>query len=152
MNAERIGSVFWFLFGAAAFMGARELGLGTAQEPGPGFLAAIAGAFVALMALIVFIQSLRSDPASRVRLADLFAEVNWHRALLICVITLAFILVFEKLGFFLSSLILLIVVMRGVEGLAWRTAVLIPLAAVISTWLLFHKVLGIALPAGILGS
>jgi hypothetical protein len=62
------------------------------------------------------------------------------------------ILVFEKLGFFLSSLILLIVVMRGVEGLAWRTAVLIPLAAVISTWLLFHKVLGIALPAGILGS
>jgi hypothetical protein len=38
MNAERIGSVFWFLFGTS-------------------------GAFVALMALTVFVQSLRSDPA-----------------------------------------------------------------------------------------
>ncbi len=152
MNAERIGSVFWFLFGAAAFIGARELGLGTAQEPGAGFLAGIAGAFVALMALIIFAQSLRADPDSRVRLADLWADVNWHRAVLIGVITLAFILVFERLGFFLSSLVLLIVVMRWVEGLPWRTALLIPLVAVASTWLLFHKVLGIALPAGILGT
>ena len=152
MNAERSGSVFWFLFGAAACVGARELGLGTAQEPGAGFLAAIAGAFVALMAFIVFVQSLRSDPASSLRLADLWADVNWHRALLICAITLAFILVFEHLGFFLSSLILLIVVMRVVEGLAWRTALLIPMVAVLSTWLLFHKILGIALPAGVLGN
>lgn len=53
MNAERTGSVFWLLVGAAALHGGIDLGLGSTAEPGPGFLAVVAGAFVALMALIL---------------------------------------------------------------------------------------------------
>ena len=107
MNAERTGSVFWLLVGAAALHGGIDLGLGSTAEPGPGFLAVVAGAFVALMALIVFVQSLRSDPASRTRVQALWANVNGLRVVLVALLTLAFILVFEHAGFFISSFVML---------------------------------------------
>jgi putative tricarboxylic transport membrane protein len=151
MNAERVGSVFWLLFGAAAVAGGLELGLGSTGEPGPGFLACVAGGFVALMAIIVFAQSFGADPAARRRLADLWSDVNWMRALMVAGLTLAFIFALEHVGFFLSSFVLLVVIMRWIEGLPWKTALAIPVVAVLMTWLLFKRVLGISLPTGLLG-
>jgi putative tricarboxylic transport membrane protein len=151
MSAERVGSVFWLLVGAAALHGGIDLGLGSTAEPGPGFLAGVAGAFVALMALIVFVQSLRSDPASRTRVSALWADVNGLRAVLVAGLTLAFILVFEYAGFVISSFVLLMVIMRFIEGLPWKTAVLIPAGAILATWLLFNQVLKLALPVGVFG-
>lgn len=151
MSAERVGSMFWLLFGAAAVVGGLELGFGSTGEPGPGFLACVAGVFVAVMAIIVFAQSFSDDADARRRLSDLWADVNWMRAVSVALLTLGFILAFEHVGFFLTGLLLLVVIMRWIEGLPWKTALVIPVVAVLLTWLLFKKVLGISLPAGILG-
>jgi energy-coupling factor transporter transmembrane protein EcfT len=99
------------------------------------------------MALIVFVQSLRSDPASRTRVQALWANVNGLRAVLVALLTLAFILVFEHAGFFISSFVLLVVIMRFIEGLPWKTALLIPALAILSAWLLFHQVSGSSMAA-----
>lgn len=47
----------------------------------------------------------------------LWANVNGLRAVLFALLTLAFILVFAHAGFFISSFVLLVVIMRFVEGL-----------------------------------
>ena len=65
MNAERVGSLVWLLLGAAAVYGALDLGIGTMGAPGSGFLTCVAGSFVALMALMIFIQSFKGDPAAQ---------------------------------------------------------------------------------------
>lgn len=77
--------------------------------------------------------------------------MNGLRAVLFALLTLAFILVFAHAGFFISSFVLLVVIMRFVEGLPWITALLIPALAILSTWLLFHQVLKLALPVGMFG-
>jgi hypothetical protein len=47
--------------------------------------------------------------------------------------------------------VLLVVIMRFIEGLPWKTALLIPALAILSTWLLFQQVLKLALPVGMFG-
>jgi hypothetical protein len=151
LNAERVGSLFWLLFGAAAVYGALDLGIGTMGAPGSGFLTCVAGSFVALMALLIFIQSFKGDPAAQIRVADLWAGCNWWRAVAISLLIILFILAFETLGFFLCSFILLLIIMRWLEGLSWKTSILIPIISIGCTYVLFKTILKISLPAGIFG-
>ena len=151
MNAERVSSLFWLLFGAAAVYGSLDLGIGTMSAPGSGFLTCVAGSFVALMALLLFVQSFKSDRAAQARMSDLWVGCNWWRAIAISVLIIVFILAFETLGFFLCSFILLLVIMRWLEGLSWTTSLLVPIVAIGCTYLLFKTILKISLPAGIFG-
>ncbi len=151
MNAERVGSLFWFVLGAAAVYGSLDLGLGEMGQPGSGFLTFVAGLFVSLMAVIVFIQSYRGDPAAQRRVSSLWQGVKWQRAILITLLIAIFIAVFETLGFFICSFALLFVIMKYLEGLNWKTSILVPALTIAGTYLLFKTVLKISLPAGIFG-
>lgn len=151
MNVERVGSLFWFAFGAGAMYGALGLGLGTPKEPGSGFLAFTAAVFVCLMATAIFAATFRGDQAKYRRLGDLWHGLNWGRSLAIIVLTICFVLVFEHLGFFLASFILLVAIMRFLEDLSWKVAIVTPLAILAASYLLFKMFLGISLPRGILG-
>ena len=151
MNAERLGSLFWFVLSAAAVYGSLDLGLGDMGQPGSGFLTFVAGTFVALMAVIVFIQSYRGDPAAQRRLSELWQGVKWQRAILITLLIAVFIAVFETLGFFICSFALLFIIMKWLEGLSWKISVFVPAVTIVGTYLLFKTVLKISLPAGIFG-
>jgi hypothetical protein len=151
MNAERLGSLFWFVLGIAAVYGSLDLGLGEMGQPGSGFLTFVAGSFVALMAVIVFVQSYRGDPAAQRRVGELWKGVKWQRAILITILIGIFIAVFETLGFFICSFALLFIIMKGLEGLDWKTSVLVPAITIAGTYVLFKTVLKISLPAGIFG-
>ena len=151
MSAERIGALFWILFGAAGIHGALDLGLGTMEAPGPGFLTFVAAAFVSLMAVMVLIQSYRHDAAAQVRVADLWRDLKWGRAIAIVMLTIRVILSFESVGCVVCSFVLLAVIMRWLEGVDWKTSLVVPAIAVAGTHFLFQTILKISLPAGILG-
>ena len=151
MNAERVGSLFWRLFGAGAIYGALDLGLGTMGQPGSGFLTFVAGSFVTAMAVVVFLQSLRVDRAAQMRVSQLWLGVKWHRTIIITLLTALFIAVFETLGFFICSYALLVTIMRWLEGLSWKISLLVPAVTIVSTYVLFKTILKISLPAGIFG-
>ena len=151
MNAERVGGLFWLLFGCAAAYGGVGLGLGSMQEPGSGFLTFVAGSFVASMATIVVIQSYRGDPRAQARLSDLWKGVMWWRAVAITGLILLFIISFETLGFFVCSFLLLVIIMRWLEGLEWFMCLLVPTIATVTTFVLFKTMMKISLPAGIFG-
>jgi hypothetical protein len=151
MNAERVSSLFWLVLGATAAYGGFELGLGSGVEPGSGFLTFVAGVFVALMAAILFIQSFRANARDQARVADLWHGVKWHRAIAIVILIIAFILVFETVGFLICSFALLVIIMRCLEGLPWKTALLVPAITVLVTYVLFTTILKTSLPAGVFG-
>lgn len=151
MNAERVGGLFWLLFGCAAAYGGLDLGLGTMEEPGSGFLTFVAGSFVALMAILIVIQSYRGDPAAQARVSDLWKGAMWWRAVAISGLILLFIFSFETIGFFVCSFLLLVIIMRWLEGLEWKLCLLVPTIATVTTYLVFKKMMNISLPAGIFG-
>ena len=151
MNAERVASVFWFFCGAIAAYGGYQLGLGEGGEPGSGFLTFCAGIFIALMAAILFFQSWRESPENQLRVADLWRGTLWPRAVAIVVMTAIFIMAFDFLGFLICGFVLLVAILRGLEGLPWKISLLTPAITVAATYILFSYLLKTSLPAGVFG-
>jgi putative tricarboxylic transport membrane protein len=151
MNTDRISSLFWLGVGVVTLYGSVQLGLGTLREPGSGFLSFLAGVFISLVALIIFLQSFIRWRGVPLDLKTHWSGVNWHRSLVISLITLGFILLLEGLGFFITSFLLLFLIFRYVERLSWRKAIIIPVLTLSLTYLLFNVFLKSTLPRGIFG-
>ncbi len=151
MNAQRLGSLFWLAMGLISIYGSLLLGLGTMREPGSGFLSFLAGGFICFMAVVVLVQSFIQGEEVRAKLSSLWEGVNWRRPLIISFLILGFILVLEKLGFILSSFLLLFILFKWVENFSWAKAILIPVLTLGCTYLLFDFFLKATLPKGFLG-
>lgn len=151
MNAERVGGFFWLLVGGASVYGALDLDVGTMSEPGSGFMAFVGGMLVVILALAVCVKSYRADSNAETRVSELWRGLQWWRSAAITLLVLVFILAFSTLGYFVSSLMLLVVIMRWLEGQSWRFSLLVPVVVVSATYLLFKTILQINLPAGIFG-
>ena len=97
MNADRVSSLVWLLLGLVTIYGSFQLGLGTLHEPGSGFLAFLAGAFIVCVAGIIFVQSILRFRGTPLNIKSLWAGANWHHSLIIALFTLGFILALEGL-------------------------------------------------------
>jgi putative tricarboxylic transport membrane protein len=150
MNAERVGGVFWLAFGLLVMYGSFRLELGTVQAPGSGFLGFLAGAFVALMAVTVLVQSFL-DKNNQVTLSALSKDIRWRRPATVALLVLAYVLVLERLGFLLTSFLFMLTMFKWVEKFPWPKAVLVTLGVVFCCYLLFHTLLKASLPQGVLG-
>ncbi len=150
MQAERLASLFWFAIGLISIYGSIKLGLGALREPGSGFLSFLAGCFISLMAMIVFFQSFRGQGVQG-KLGALWADLRWRRPIAIGFLTLGYVLALERLGFLLSSFLLLFVILKGVEKLSWGKAIFIPVFTLGLSYLLFNVLLKETLPQGVFG-
>ncbi len=151
MNAQRLGSLFWLAIGLISIYGSLLLGLGNMREPGSGFLSFLAGCFICIMAVVVLGQSFIQREEVRAKLASLWEGVNWRRPLIITGLVLGFIVFLEKLGFILSSFLLLFILLKSVEKFSWSKAILIPVITMGCTYLIFDYLLEGHPPERVLG-
>ena len=151
MKAERLGAIFWLGVGLISIYGSAQLGIGTMRRPGSGFLSLLAGCFISLMALIVLLQSLLQRQGKEAKLSSLWEGVKWRRPLAIGLILVVYILVLEKVGFLITSLLTLFVMFKGVEKISWGKAILISVSISAGSFLLFNNLLKATLPRGIFG-
>jgi putative tricarboxylic transport membrane protein len=150
MNAERVGGVFWLAFGLVVMYGSFQLELGTVQAPGSGFLGFLAGAFVALMAVIVVAQSFL-DKDNQVTLSALAKNIHWRRPAMVALLVLAYVLALERLGFLVTAFLFMFIMFKWVEKFPWPKAILVTLGVVSCCYLLFNNLLKASLPRGVLG-
>lgn len=151
MNSDRLSSLVWLAVGFIALYTSLALGLGTVREPGPGFLGFLTSTFISLMATIILVESFGKAGEDKKKIAELWQGLRWPRPLLICGITVGYILIFDWLGFAVSSLIFLVALLKGMEGLPWWKALLISFACVGFSYLLLSFSLESTLPRGFLG-
>jgi len=151
LKAERVGAIFWLGVGLISIYGSAQLGIGTMRGPGSGFLSLLAGCFISLMALIVLLQSLLRRQGNEAQLSSIWEGVKWRRPLAIGLILVAYILVLEKIGFLITSLVTLFVMFKGVEKISWAKAILISVSISAGSFLLFNNLLKATLPRGIFG-
>ena len=151
MRADRISSLLWLAVGFISMYGASVLGLGTLRDPGPGLFPFFTGCFVSLMATVAYFQSFLREWAIKDRLSALWKDFNWHRPLAISLLSLGYILVLERIGFLLTSFLLLFTLFKGVEKLSWGKSLLIPAITLGTIFLLIKFLLKGTLPKGVLG-
>lgn len=130
-NAQLWGGLFWLAIGAFVTWSGRDLGLGKLSEPGSGFALFWIGLMMCALAASIIAQAFIRDKET---LASYWEGTCWPKVLLVIVLLLVFGAYFERLGFLICAVGVLLVLMRDVNPLDWRvlpSAILLGLALLI---------------------
>jgi putative tricarboxylic transport membrane protein len=76
---------------------------------------------------------------------------GWRRVGATLAAMAGFALVLEPLGFLLAAFLSMVALLRAVEAQSWRRIIVIAAAAALVSQLVFARLLGVPLPAGVLG-
>jgi len=140
--AGLLGLAGWFLFES------RKLSFGTLRLPHTGFFPKILIALLLFLTLLCLAQTVRGAKAET-RSEKISAE-GWLRIGATLTMLVGYALVLERLGFLLSTFLLMVVLLRAVEAPPWRKVTLVALLTTLFCYTLFAWLLGVPLPAGIL--
>ena len=148
-KADRISGFFWFLFSLFVSYESYRLGLGSVNQPGPGFLFFWTGIVVAILAIAVILRSFGARAPEEGKEA---ATGKRPAAKIVLVLLSLFLyaLLMERVGFILMTLFLFIFLLGIIERKKWWFAVLVSLAVTVLSYLLFEVGLQSQLPKGLL--
>lgn len=136
------------VLGAIVVWQGYEHDIGVVTEPGTGFVLFYVGWLMVVLSAVMLLVAIREGGAP---IAALWQGVRWSRPMIAIGLLIAFALVFERLGFLLSTMALLIGLMRLIDPVPWLRALPIAVLAPLGSWFVIQKLLKVALPAGMLG-
>ncbi len=150
-KSDRISGTFWFFFSLFISYESYKLGLGTINQPGPGFLFFWTGIVVALLALVIIAKALKR-PAEREPAEQAPEKRNITKVALVLASLFAYAAVMEKLGFFISTLLLFVFLLGFIERKRWWVVIVVSFVVTLCSYLIFETGLQSQLPKGILES
>jgi len=145
--ATSVSALFWVAVGLLTCYGASRLGVGSVTEPGAGFIFFWSGLILVILSLIVLADAIRSS-ADAVREVG---ELNWAKIALVLLALLLYAFFLERLGFVLTTFVLMSFLLGCIEGTNWVRSVGVAGAAALASYAIFELWLKIRLPKGILG-
>ena len=142
--SEILGSLFLFLVGMGAIIGAVRLHIGSPTEPQPGFFPFLAGISLIILSSVIFSQGWLGHGQKKAA----FGEVR--RPALLLAVLIALVAVLDRLGYVFGTFIACGLILRILDVKSWRVLIFASLGLSIGTYLLFDRLLGIDLPMGML--
>ena len=132
----------------AALLEASKLPFGTFSSPQPGFFPLILAILLAFFSVLLLAQEIPGKDGEAGAL--LGGVALWKRIGLALGALVAFGLLFETLGYLLSTFLFIAFLLRAVERQKWWLVVVVAFCTALVTYLLFGILLNTPLPAGIL--
>jgi hypothetical protein len=141
---ECFEGIIWLAL--SLFLGVKAvlLDLGTLSSPGPGFMPFLVALFLFTLSLILMFQMVRSQKERRAQKLDL----TWS-AFSIAFSIGIYILFFKKVGFLLTTFMLMVFLFRMMGTKKWMWILSGSLFVTFLSYLLFGVALKLNLPAGI---
>src|SRR3954467_7208232 len=147
-NSELWGGLIGLALGIFVVRSGIKLKLGSINDPGSGYVLVYTGILVCLVALsIVFASIAEGGPG----FASRWEGARWTRPLIVIACLVAFSLALEPLGFLLSAIPLLLLLLRAVDPVRWTLAVPVAVLTPLGAWWVLKRMLLIQLPSGIFG-
>jgi putative tricarboxylic transport membrane protein len=134
--------------GGFIFFEASRLTFGSVRVPQTGFFPSILAILLLLFSIALLVQTHR-QPDNDSRGQRITSEA-WIRISTSLTAMLGFALLLEKLGFLLSTFIVMLLLLRVIERQNWSRVIAVALATALVSYFLFAWVLNIPLPAGVL--
>jgi putative tricarboxylic transport membrane protein len=136
------------MLGVCVIVGGWRYGFGEWQNPGPGFMAVVAGVIIFFLSALWLVLSLvkrRSvEPTKK-----FFAETGCYKRVIFTLLAfLVYTFFFEKAGFIISTFLFLILLMKAVEPQSWKLTILVSLFVSILSVLIFQVCLHVPFPEG----
>ncbi len=133
----RVAGLLAVAVGIAVAFGARDLGVGSLTDPGPGLWPLVVSAVLVITGAVV-----AARPGDD---AEAIGRDAWT-VVVACVTLVAYTAVIRVVGFELPTIALLAVWMRVFGGEPWRTTVAVSVGVTVVVYLVFILALGVALP------
>lgn len=127
-----------------------ELPFGTLRAPQTGFFPTVLAALLLIVSFTLLAQGFFASVEKR-RAPDRISAEGWVRIGATLAAMAGFALALERLGFFLTTFVLMVLLLRAIESQRWPKVIAIAVATAVLSHALFGWLLGIPLPAGILG-
>ncbi len=147
---NRISALFFIGVGMFFSFYGRMLEIGVWSEPGPGFMPFWSGIVLIVMAVFLLLGSFKRKEWQVMppffRLAD-----SWKRVLRAFFAMGAYLLLFEHLGFTLTTFIFIAFLLKTVFPQNWKRTLIAASATAILARLIFINFLETQLPLGFLG-
>jgi putative tricarboxylic transport membrane protein len=150
-SRDRISSLVGFVLSVSICIESFRLpvGIGTWRYPGPGFFPLGAGIIMGCLCLGLYLKAART-PAGKLE-ESWYVKTRWKKLVLILVILLGYAFVLEKLGYVLSTFLLLFLLFRFIEAQGWLVSIVGSLMVSLVSYGVFDKWLKMQLPKGIWG-
>ena len=126
-----------------------KLRIGSFRVPQTGFYPRVLGFLLVLLTLIELLRALRQRESAIA--PGQIASEGWFRIGAILATMIGFALVLERLGFLLATFILMVLLLRAIEAPRWSKVFIVSLVTSMLCYGLFAWLLGVPLPAGVLG-
>ena len=120
--------------------------MGRVKHPGPGFLPFGLAICLIILSLTLILKSWKGDIST----IPFWPQRTWLRPLLGVSIFIFYALVIKRLGFLLTTFFFLIIWMRLIERVRWRTLIGISIGTTAGLYFIFVFFLEVPLPTGFL--
>jgi putative tricarboxylic transport membrane protein len=144
---DRITGAAFLIFSLLIMGESWRLKLNDIYDPGPGFVPFFLG--MALAGLSIFSLIFPAAPKQVVAFWH-----DWEKGKSVCFIfagLVVYLILFRILGFYIDTFLLMVFLVKLSGGAGYRQPLLVALLTVGITYILFHKLLFIPFPQGILG-
>jgi len=138
-------AVVFLLVGAWICVEALQVPFGSVRMPGAGFFPLLLGVTLGLLSIVLLGMSLLPPAGEPTRLWPEQPEVLYLSGSLVGAVVL-----FERVGFLLTMALFAAVAMKVLGRMSWVTAIGLGLVGSVAAYVVFSRVLLIALPSGIL--
>ena len=145
-NSELWGGLIGLGIGGFVIWSGLKLKLGTINDPGSGYVLFYTGILMCLFAGSIIVAALTEGGPS---FASRWENTRWTKPLLIIGCLIAFSFALDQLGFLLSAIPLMLMLLRVIDPVRWSLAIPIALAAPLGMWWVLKRLLLIQLPSGI---
>jgi putative tricarboxylic transport membrane protein len=147
-KAGSYSSMFWLVVSVLICVHAGQLGIGKLSDPGSGFVFLFSGLVIGIFSLMSFLLSFREKGEGAL---SSFRNVHWGKLMLALLYILLYGVLLERLGFLLSTFLLLALLLRTIESKRWYVIFLVALGGAWGTYAIFELWLHSRLPRGFIG-
>lgn len=147
-NSELWGGLIGLALGGFVIRSGLKLKLGTINDPGSGYVLFYTGILMCVFATAIIAAALTEGGPT---LASRWQGARWSKPALVIACLAAFAFALEPLGFLLSSIPLMLLLLRLIDPVRWTLAIPVAVLVPAGMWLVLKRLLLIQLPAGVFG-
>ena len=147
-NSELWGGLIGLALGLFVVWSGLKLKLGTINDPGSGYVLFYTGILMCMFATTIIIAALTEGGPT---FGSRWKDARWSKPLLVIACLTAFAFALDTVGFLLSAIPLMLLLLRVIDPVRWSLAIPIGLLAPLGVWWVLKRLLLIQLPSGIFG-
>jgi putative tricarboxylic transport membrane protein len=145
-NSELWGGLIGLALGVFVIWSGLKLKLGSIHDPGSGYVLFYTGLLICVFAVTIIVAAITEGGPT---FGSRWEDTRWTKPLLVIACLTAFAFALEPLGFLLSAIPLMLLLLRVIDPVRWSLAIPIAVLAPLGVWWVLKRLLLIQLPSGI---